>query len=244
MRKFYHEHEGVFKLRDPETLERAHQNAKAAEKAARKEAMELRKRVEQFKDLEDINPDEYRKMMAERQAAEEREAEKKGEWDKLKAQQNEQHQEQLTAKEREIERLNSALRTQMIDSELNKELVANEATTVGIKLLPYDLRQKVSLVEEEGKFHVRILGDDGKTPRVNADGDYLQIVDLVKEQREIFPDLFKGSAASGGGVPTSGATNGVAAHKAKAAKEMQPGEKAAFIAEHGLSAWRELLAAS
>lgn len=242
MRRFYFERDGKFVMRDPDSLERAQKNAKASEQAAKKELQAMRDRLDKYADLDDVNVDEYRKMKADQAEREEAEAKKAGEWDKLRAQQNELHAGEIKGKETEIERLRGELRGEKIDSKLQEALVANEATAVGIKLLPYDLKKKIDFIEEDGKFHVRILGDDGKTARVNADGEYLQISDLVKESRETYPDLFKGSVASGGGAPNQSASNGVTSQgKVKAAKEMNDGEKAAFIAEHGLDEWKKHL---
>lgn len=241
LRRFYYEKDGTYRMRDPEALERAQRNAKASEQAAKKELQGLRDRLEKYKDFDDVDPEEYRQMKSERQEREEREAERKGEWDKLKAQMQEQHTEEKKGLQSEIERLRGELRGEKIDSKLHEALLENDVTAVGAKLLPYELKQKIDFVEVDGKFEVRILGDDGKTARVNADGEYLQISDLVKESREVYPDLFKGSAASGGGAPAPTASNGVQSQKTKAAKDMTDAEKSAYIAENGLEKWKELL---
>jgi hypothetical protein len=242
LRRFYFEREGKYIMRDPDSLERAQRNAKASEQAAKKELSSLRDRLEKYGDLGESDIEEYRKMKAEQAEREEREAAKKGEWDKLRSQMKAEHTTELEAQKAEVERLRGELRSEKIDSKLQEALASNEATAVGLKLLPYDLKKSIDFVEEDGKFYVRILGDDGKTARVNADGDYLQISDLVKEAREAYPDLFKGSVASGGGAPNQSASNGVTSQgKVKPAKEMSDADKAAFIAEHGIEAWKKHL---
>jgi hypothetical protein len=242
LRRFYLERDGKHVLRDPASLEQAHKNAKASEQAAKRELQAARERLEKYSALDDVDVEEYRKMKQEKIDREVQEAEKKGQWDKLRAQMQEQHAEELKTRETEVERLRNELRNEKIDSKLQEALLSQEVTSVGAKLLPYELKKKIDFVEEDGKFAVRILGEDGKTARVNADGEYLQISDLVKEAREEFPDLFKGSAASGGGAPNQSGGNGALPRgKVKAAKDMTDVEKSAFIAENGLEAWKELL---
>jgi hypothetical protein len=61
-------------------------------------------------------------------------------------------------------------------------------------------------VEEDGKYLVRVVGKAG-TPRMNANGEFLGIKDLVSEMKEsdIFARAFEGSGTSGGGSPANSA---------------------------------------
>lgn len=135
----------------------------------------------------------------------------------------------LTAKERAIEK-------HLVDAQATAAIA--ELKGVPALLLPH-VKSSVRVIEEGGEYSVRVVDANGN-PRVNAQGDYLSIKDLVSEMRQsdIFGRAFEATGTTGSGTPSS---KGAGSDKAKKAAEMTSAEKAKFIGENGLDAWRKKL---
>ena len=149
-------------------------------------------------------PDEIAALVAAQAQAENDKLAKAGEWDKLKAQMNDQHQAALKAESDKTSAKDKALSKYLVDS----AAVTAIASAKGVPelLLPH-VRSAVKVIEENGDYHVRVVDSTGN-PRVNAKGDFLSIADLVGEMRssDVFGRAFESSGANGGG-----ATGGIAA---------------------------------
>lgn len=210
LQRFYHESEGVYKLRDFDAVERAKENASAAEKLAKKEALDLRKRLAAMEKYEGIDLEEYQKLKEAQIKAEEEKAKEEGNWEKLRAAMQEAHAKELEAATSKATQLQSSLEEYMVDSQLTNALAAAGATEAGMRLLPLELRRNIKLANNEGRYTPNVLDADG-TPRVKADGSLWQISDQVAEAKELFPDLFRGTAASGSGTPAETASSGAKA---------------------------------
>ena len=233
IRDQYKEVDGVFRLdlegyEDPANLKSALQKEREAAKNAAK----------QVKAWESIGktPEEIQELLEAQQKKQEEDLNKAGEWDKLKAQMNDQFakekeklQSALTAKERAIEK-------HLIDAQATAAIA--ELKGVPALLLPH-VKASVKVIEEDGEYSVRVVGPDGN-PRVNAQGDYLSIKDLVSEMRQsdIFGRAFEASGTSGSGTSSA---KGSGADKVKKVSEMSSAEKAKFIGENGLEAWNKKL---
>lgn len=210
LQRFYHESEGVYKLRDFDAVERAKENASAAEKLAKKEALDLKKRLAAMEKYEGIDLEEYQKLKEAQMKAEEEKAKEEGNWEKLRAAMQEAHAKELEAVNSKATQLQSSLEEYMVDSQLTNALAAAGATEAGMRLLPLELRRNIQLANNEGRYTPNVLDADG-TPRVKADGSLWQISDQVAEAKELFPDLFRGTAASGSGTPAETASSGAKA---------------------------------
>ena len=72
------------------------------------------------------------------------------------------------------------------------------------KLLLPHVKSAVKVIEEDEKFHVRVVGPDG-SPRMNSKGEFLGIKDFVKELREIddYAPAFNGTGTTGSGTPAN-----------------------------------------
>lgn len=199
LRSLYSEADGKFRLavdglEDTAGLKSALQKEREAARTAEKQSkawMALGKTPEEIAALVD----------AQRKAEEDR-ALKGGEFDKLKAQMNEQHKAELD-KERGK---SSAMRTH-----LERHLVDAQATTaitdlkgVPALLLPH-VKAAVKVVDDGDNFAVRVVDANGN-PRVNGKGDFLSIRDLVDEMRqnEVFGRAFEPTGATGSGASGSG----------------------------------------
>lgn len=182
-------------------------------------------------------PDEIKELLTERERREAEKAEKDGNWETLKKQMLDQHLKELEKERKEKDTLLGALKQNLVNA-----TAANAIATVGgiPQLLMPHIESHVKVVQEDGQYQVRVLDAKGE-PRINANGDFLTIKDLVEEMRndQIFSRCFNGSGMSGSG--SSGNTGGGSSNQKKALKDMTAADKAAFISANGLEAWQELL---
>jgi hypothetical protein len=136
-------------------------------------------------------------------------------------------------------------RQERVESRIKSMLVEAGATKEGLDLLPERLSKRVKLEEENSAFKEIVLTSEG-VPMLNAESADATISDLVNEQKEVYPSLFKGSGATGSGASaTSGAGGASGVIKvSKKASEMSVGEKVKFIKDHGQDAWEQHVAKS
>jgi hypothetical protein len=195
-----------------------------------------------------IDLDEFEELRQARAEAAEAEAERKGEWESLKAQMRDSHAESLGKKDQVIERMRREIERLTVDSQATAAI--NEAEG-NVTLLTPHVKSLVKLVEDEGKFKPQVV-DAAGNPRVDGEGNPLTIKALVSEMRDqdVYKGAFKGSGAAGGGtppgdggegnpdVPGGGTPPKTVTGKARSA--MSPREKVDFIKEHGNDKFMEL----
>jgi len=176
---------------------------KSALEKERKARADFEKMAKQYQGL-GMTPEEITELVKAREEAECGNLEKKGEWDKLKAQLLESHKKEITALEEAVQKMKATLESYLVDASATEAIAA--AKGVPQLLLPH-VKASVKVVEEEGKYHVRVVDKDG-SPRMNSKGEYLGIKDLVAEMREseIFMRAFDGDGTSGSNAPSSTAT--------------------------------------
>jgi len=176
---------------------------KSALEKERKARADFEKMAKQYQGL-GMTPEEITELVKAREEAERGNLEKKGEWDKLKAQLLESHKKEITALEEAVQKMKATLESYLVDASATEAIAA--AKGVPQLLLPH-VKASVKVVEEEGKYHVRVVDKDG-SPRMNSKGEYLGIKDLVAEMREseIFMRAFDGDGTSGSNAPSSTAT--------------------------------------
>ncbi len=156
-------------------------------------------------------PDEIAGLIAAQDEALARDAERKGEWDRLKAQIAGRHQAEMAERDAALARMRAGLERQLVDAAVSAEVAAQKGATA--LLLPH-LRGQLRLVEDEaGGFAVRVVDHAGEI-RADARGQPLSVKELVAElrQSEAFARAFDGTGTSGGGMPPnalSGGTPGV-----------------------------------
>jgi len=213
-------------------LQKERENASNASKKAR--ALE-----EQFAGFD---AEEYQRLKELEASEEEKKAEKKGEWDKLKLQMTEQHNTELAKQKAREAALLTALERKTIDADAVSAL--NEMEGNVTLLLPH-VKAHVRMVEEDGAFVARVV-DDAGNPRVNGEGNFLTVRELVSEMRdqETYATAFKAGVKSGGGTPPGGA-GGDKGKKGVIPADLKRGgmttkDKVAFIREHGEDAYMEL----
>jgi len=123
--------------------------------------------------------------------------EAKAEVDKVKEALGKKHAGELKALEVRTKALQDQLYTIMVDNEALQE-IGDQAVNPKL-LLPF-IRERVKPGEEEGKFVVRVVDDNG--PRFSpTTGTHMTVKELVKEMRssEEFGVLFKSDTPSGTG---------------------------------------------
>lgn len=133
-------------------------------------------------------------------------------WDKMKAELENGHKVALTAAEARVSGMRKALEAHLVDAEATKEI--SDAKGASALLLPH-VRSQVKVIEENGKYVVRIVDGDGD-PRGDGKGGFMTIKDLVAEMKtsEQFGRAFDATGAagsgkrpgSGGGRPQGGST--------------------------------------
>ena len=136
----------------------------------------------------------------------------------------------------EVKAKDASLKDYLVEKELHSAISVLDGIP---DLLVPVLRDKIKVVENEGKYEARVF--DGDTPRVGgSDGSYMTISQLVEETKAnpIFGGAFKASGASGGsakGSDSSG-TGGLATKRS----EMSPKDKADYIEKKGYDAYMQL----
>lgn len=190
-----------------------------------------------------IDPEEYQRLKDLEAHEEERKAEKKGEWDKLKEQMTTKHNEELGKRSERENKLLTALEKKTIDADAIAAL--NEHKGNVTLLLPH-VKAHVRMVEEDGAFVARVV-DDAGNPRVNGEGNFLTVRELVSEMRdqETYAKAFENTVKSGGGTRPDGAGEGPGGKKGVIPSDlkragMSTKDKVAFIKEHGEDAYMEL----
>lgn len=235
-RSAYEEKDGKFRLRldGAEPVE----DVKGLKSALERERADRKKFAALAKKFEGVDLERYEELQKKAQDAEEREAEKKGQWESLKTQLIEKHGKDIEPLQSRIGSLTKSLEKAMIDAEATRAVAKLDGST---KLLLPHIRSRVRLVEENGQHVVVVVGDDGE-PRVgNGKGDPMTIEDLVKEMRDDpeFGGAFKANGAAGGGSTGRHAAGGGGQVRTKADLGT-PADKAHFIRDNGEEAFYAL----
>lgn len=212
LRPFYKENETDKKFyldledyEDPAPLKRNLEAARRSERA-------MKQQVEKWEKL-GLSEEEITALKAKAEDDAVKEAERKGEWDKLRAQMNEKHALDLKNKDTaiEVEKGNSAkLRGQIERFLVDAKATAAIAAAEGEPELLLPLVKRFIKVEqdENGEYSTSIVDDKGG-PRVNGKGDPLTIEELLAEMKssEKLGRAFKASGSSGGGSQPGGGHN-------------------------------------
>jgi len=195
LRALYVERDGKFQL-NVDGIEDTG-GLKSALSAERKRAADLEKQTKAWKSI-GKTPDEIAELLEAQEARALTEAEKKGEWDKLKTQMNTAHETALKAKDETIGAMRRRLEAELVDAKATAAIAA--AKGVPELLLPIVQR----FVKVDDDFHVQIVDAKGD-PRVNAKGEPLSISDLITEMKatELYGRAFDGSGHTGSGTQPS-----------------------------------------
>ena len=188
--------------------------------------------------------DEIQAMIEEFAKIEEGKLTQAGEWDKLKAQMNSKHGDELKALQAKLDAKDGELKSviTLSDSRLIKtEATAAIAAAKGVPELLLPHVQQFLRIDEKGNV---VVVDAQGGPRVNGKGDPLTINDLVNELKasDLFGRAFEGSGNSGSGSrPTAGAAGSKPQSKYQKRSDFKSEkERADFIDSEGLDQYLSL----
>ena len=198
IRGFYEEKDGGYVL-SIDGLEDTNGLKSALEKE-RKARSEYEKAVRKYEGL-GKSPEEIAELVKAQEESEKNKLEQKGEWEKLKAQLLESHKKELAARDEAVQKMKGTLESYLVDAAATEAIAA--AKGIPQLLLPH-VKSAVKVIEEDGKYQVRVVGPDG-SPRMNAKGEFLGIKDFVSEMREseVFSRAFEGTGTTGSGTPAN-----------------------------------------
>lgn len=248
----YEEKDGSFHLIPPEGFISADdvEDVGGLKSALQKNREEKRENARKLKLLQEkfagFDVDEYESLKAAQADAETQRLEAAGEWDKIKEQMITQHNADLAQKDAQIARLTGQLETVQIDS---KVVEAISKAGGNVELLKPHVRGRLQLNSDD--FSTTVLDSDGKTPKVDGDGNPVTIETLISEMRksETYASAFKASEQSGsgsepgkGGDGPTGSNGGMPKINAGDLRRgtMTDAQKNAFQKEHGLDALLDL----
>lgn len=202
-----------------------------------------------LKELEEqyggVDLEEIKKFNEEKQRLEEEKAKQEGRWDDLKRQLNEAHKGELTKRDEQIAAMQSTLENFLVDGEASRAIAGEDGYTA--LLLPHVKSQTRVVQTDSGQYTVRVVDAEGK-PRVNAQGDYMTINELVSEMRtdEQFSAAFKAKQRPGGGGTPPGEGSGAGGGGGSIPKDAKRSsldtraKKISYIKEHGKEAFDAL----
>ena len=244
--------DGSFNLIPPEGLISADDvedtaGLKSALAKTRDEKRELARKLKNTSEkYAGLDLDEYESLKGASADAETAKLEAAGEWDKIKGQMITQHAAELQKERDENARLTRQLETVQVDS---KVVSAISKAQGNVELLTPHVRSRLQLNTDD--FTVTVLDSDGKTPKVDGDGNPVTIDALVSEMRksDTYAGAFKASDQSGSGSDPGKAGDGGTGSNGGMPKvnagdlrrgTMTDKQKNEFQKEHGLDALLDL----
>ncbi len=203
---------------------------KSALEKERAERKKYEKKVKQWEAL-GKSDEEIRELLDAQKSVEEDRAKKAGEWDKLKAQMNADHDKKLGEKDSEITKRTSALEKYLIESAATSAIAA--AKGVPALLLPHVMKH-MKVVEEDGDFKAVVTNAKGE-PRVDGKGEPLTVDALIAEMKadvNVFGRAFESSGSTGSGTRpnnTGGTPNNTSGAPKSFAEAKTDEEKVAYL---------------
>lgn len=161
---------------------------------------------DQLKGFEGVDAEEYRELKARIDKINEAEMLDKGEFDKIRAKMNEEWDKERGTLTEQNKTLLSQLESMMVDSEVTKAVAEAKGN---LTLLTPVLKQRIKVVDNDGKFVVKVNEQNGD-PMVNAKGESVSISELVEslKKNEAYAGAFDSSGLSGGGAKPNGDESG------------------------------------
>jgi len=208
-----------------------------AKEALRKANKEAKDRRLQLKTLEKagLSVDDAVKLREKLEAEEHKRALKRGDVEKIREQLEAKYRDQLSEKDEVINNMKSSLHDYLITNRANEALTSLGAKKGANRVLNPLIQQHTTVVEEDGKYVVRVKDEDGDV-RFNDKGDYMSVSEFISEMKsdEVFGDLFQVASASGTGSRPAASQKRVEKPSAGKAKgDMTRAERAAYIRKYG-----------
>ncbi len=184
--------------------------------ANRNEALNEAKKLKQrLAALDGIDPEEFKTLKAEREAAqaqkeeaERKQAEAAGNWKSVQEQIEKKHAAEVQRIAAEKDSVLSHLHRTLIDNAAILELAKHSDSP---KLLLPHVKSMMKVVNEDGEYAARIVDEKGNVRigkgQGNAPMTLAELMDEMKQDKE-FASAFRGSGSSGGGASRSHASGG------------------------------------
>lgn len=195
----------------------------AVETAGLKKALDAERKAKAdyekaLKGFEGIDPEEAKRLKAEAEQIAADKLKSKGDWETREKQLKDQlaaelkkHQDQYAGELAKGEEREKLLRRSLEDHLVTAQATAAIAAAGGstLLLLPH-VKSAVRVVEENGQFVARVIGEDGNPRIADVKGTPFSVANLVEELRanSAFAGAFAASNAGGSGAPSNTAGNG------------------------------------
>jgi len=219
-----------------ESLREEHEQTKRYLNKANKEAKERRLAL---KELEEngLSIEEAVNLKRRLEEEEREKAVKKGDIEKVKEQLTNSFEKEKKDLMGKVEKMQKSLYENLVSAKANEAI--SEAGGVPKLLMPF-IQKFAQVQEEDGKYAVRILDEDGEV-RFNNKGDYMTIHDYVEELKgdEVFGRAFEVNVRSGSGSK-SGSAGGKQSAIPQSRSKMTTQQKVEYISEHGQTAFLNL----
>jgi hypothetical protein len=204
---------------------------KTALQKERRDRAELEKKVKRWEGL-GKSDEEIAKLLKDTEDAERKKAEADGDHAKILKQHQDKWAKTEADLKSELDVARASERNAIVGERIMGALGKDGATEEGLDLIPDRLASRIHFDTKDGKRVLKIMQADGETPMAGTGPEGVATIDdLVKEAKQKWPSLFKGTGATGSGTQPStggGATTPAGIPKSWAdAKTMD--EKAAFI---------------
>lgn len=203
---------------------------------ANNEAKQYRLKAKEYEEA-GMSPDEIKELREKQEKQRQKELEKKGEWEKLKSQLQQDYESKLSEKDQEVQRVYTLMEKNFVGREVEGAISKHDGIST---LLRPHVESAVKLIEEDGEFVARVVDKDG-SPKFNSQGDYMSVEEFVGslKEDEDFGLAFRGRGQSGGGTKSSaGAGNAPAPKKSRGNMSMD--EKGAYIKQYGIEEYNKL----
>ncbi len=200
LRDMYETAEGGHRLRVEGMI--AESEVSGLKSALEKEKERRRGYSEKLQKLGAIDPDEFKRLKEADAARAQRDAEKKGEWDKLKAQLIEQHNAEKKQFEAGIDAMRGSLERYLIEAEATREISARDGVP---ELLLPAVKNRVRVVEENGEYRTVVMDEHGDPMISDSQGTPMtigQLVDTLKGS-EVYGRAFGPMGKQGVGTPAN-----------------------------------------
>lgn len=181
-----------------------------------------------------IDPDEYQRLLKQKEQDNRAKLENKGAWEALEQQLKDRHEAEIKNREERIGSLTHALEESLIDAEASAAIATARGSAA--LLLPH-VKKQVKVFEEDGRFVAKVVDSNGN-PRIgDAKGSPMTIKQLIEEMKfnEIFGRAFEASYARGSGAPAHGGKSRVVPTITRSQyNEMTPPERAEYFRNKGV----------
>lgn len=210
----------------------------AALAKANKEAKERRILLNQLSE-NNLSVEEAIELKKKFEETERTSAERKGDVEKLKEQLENKYSREIKERDEKLKKMQDSLYDHLVSSRAAEALANLDPVKGAGKILMPHVQKYAKVSEEDGKYVVRIVDEDGDV-RFNENGDFMTIADFMADLRkdDVLSHLFVQTKNSGGGSKSSTASSEAGSRKRQSQYTRE--EKIAFIAENGWAAWNKL----